>query len=330
MSANKLVVEQSIEMRKVAEHSDVQHRKLAMVQFISASIAACGAVTITHPFDVLKTRRQLQNELVRTSQLDLSRVEKISIRSVWRWEGASGVYRGLMPAYIYQILMNGFRFAIYEPCRLTLGREAKRISGVDWLQLPCNVVSGATAGAIAAAVGSPFNLVKTRLQSNSQHFATGHQHHYRGMLDAFLRIGRSGEGIRGFYHGAPAAMVRTSVGSAVQLSSYDLFKGMAVSAGLSETNIGVHFVAALTSGFLVCVAMNPFDVIMTRLYNQSVTQGQALYTGLVDCGMKTVKIEGWRALFKGFAPHYIRIGPHTLLTLMFLEQVRAVVKPMIM
>ena len=320
----------SSQLQAVSYNSN--HRRLVTLQFMSASIAACGAVTITHPFDVLKTRRQLQNELVAANKLDLSRLEKISLRSVWRWEGVSGIYRGLQPAYIYQILMNGVRFAVYEPTRLFLGKSLIPLTGgQEWIQVPCNVLSGATAGVLGAAIGSPFNLIKTRLQSSSPHFSTGHQHHYRGMTDAMIRIARSSEGLLGLYNGVPAAVLRTAVGSAVQLSSYDFLKEAAVNyAGLRSDNIAVHFAAALTSGVLVCTAMNPFDVIMTRMYNQSAKQGEALYSGLWDCAKKTVKVEGCRALFKGFVPHYIRIGPHTLLTLMFLEQVRAILKPIIM
>lgn len=307
------------------------NQRIATLQFFSASIAACGAVTVTNPFDLLKTRRQLQNELVRAQILKDVQVEKISLRSVWKWEGVGGVYRGILPAYIYQILMNGVRFAVYEPLRLTVGKEARRVTGAGaWIQVPCNAISGATAGALGAAIGSPFNLIKTRLQSFSPHFATGHQHHYKGVLDAMRKIAGGPEGIKGLYNGVQAAIVRTAVGSAVQLATYDYCKSLATPLGVRTDQIGVHFVAALTSGVLVCTAMNPFDVIMTRLYNQNVKHGERLYSGLWDCGRKTVGTEGFRALFKGFAPHYIRIGPHTLLTLMFLEQVRSVLSPFIL
>ncbi len=54
-------------------------------------------------------------------------------------------------------------------------------------------------------------------------------------------------------------------------------------------------------GLLVTIAMNPADVISTRLYNQPVVNGKGqLYTGLIDCIAKTVKTEGMRGLYKGF------------------------------
>ena len=36
--------------------------------------------------------------------------------------------------------------------------------------------------------------------------------------------------------------------------------------------------------------------------------------------MKIVRKEGVSALWKGFTPCYLRIGPHTVLTFIFLEQ----------
>ena len=82
--------------------------------------------------------------------------------------------------------------------------------------------------------------------------------------------------------------------------------------------------ASSLSGFLVTVAMNPADVISTRLYNQPVVAGRGqLYSGLVDCAVKTVRAEGVRGLYKGFFAHYLRIGPHTLLTFIFWEQIKA-------
>lgn len=36
--------------------------------------------------------------------------------------------------------------------------------------------------------------------------------------------------------------------------------------------------------------------------------------------MKVVRYEGFFSLWKGFTPYYARLGPHTVLTFIFLEQ----------
>lgn len=63
--------------------------------------------------------------------------------------------------------------------------------------------------------------------------------------------------------------------------------------------------------------MNPFDVVATRIYNQKVGER---YAGPIDCLKQTFKTEGISGFFKGWFPHYLRLGPHTILTFLFWEQ----------
>lgn len=61
---------------------------------------------------------------------------------------------------------------------------------------------------------------------------------------------------------------------------------------------------------------------MSRLYNQNGN----LYKGVFDCLSKTVKTEGFFAIYKGFLPHLARILPHTILTLSLAEQTNKLVR----
>jgi len=49
-----------------------------------------------------------------------------------------------------------------------------------------------------------------------------------------------------------------------------------------------------------------------------------LYTGTIDCLWKTTKSEGIISLYKGFVPTFLRMGPYTVLTLLFYEQLTKV------
>lgn len=51
--------------------------------------------------------------------------------------------------------------------------------------------------------------------------------------------------------------------------------------------------------------------------------GKPEYKGTFDVWSKIVRNEGILALWKGFTPYYFRIGPHTVLTFIFLEQMNA-------
>lgn len=174
---------------------------------------------------------------------------------------------------------------------------------------------------MGAISGSPFYLVKIRMQSYSEVFKIGAQTHYTGIWNGLSTIYKT-EGIKGLYRGVDAAILRTGAGSSVQLPIYEFAKRTIDKYEFVESENGRNIISSAISGLGVCIVMNPWDVLMTRMYNQ---KGN-LYTGPIDCLMKTVRIEGPMALYKGFLPHLMRIAPHTILTLTFMEKTMAMMK----
>lgn len=61
-----------------------------------------------------------------------------------------------------------------------------------------------------------------------------------------------------------------------------------------------------------------------------ITDGKPEYKGAVDVLGRVVRNEGIFALWKGFTPYYARIGPHTVLTFIFLEQMNTFYKQKIL
>ena len=49
-----------------------------------------------------------------------------------------------------------------------------------------------------------------------------------------------------------------------------------------------------------------------------------------DVIFKTVRQEGFFSLWKGFTPYYARLGPHTVLTFIFLEQMNKYYRRIVM
>ena len=94
--------------------------------------------------------------------------------------------------------------------------------------------------------------------------------------------------------------MRVAFGSATQLATYEQAKTVVAETGLLDpTSTLAYFVASCVSGLAVVTVMNPFDVMATRLYNQKVVDGKgALYTGPIDCLVKTVRAEGLRGVYK--------------------------------
>lgn len=48
--------------------------------------------------------------------------------------------------------------------------------------------------------------------------------------------------------------------------------------------------------------------------------GKPEYKGAGDVLRRVINNEGFFSLWKGFTPYYFRLGPHTVLTFIFLEQ----------
>ncbi|KAL7750641.1 Mitochondrial oxaloacetate carrier protein [Sorochytrium milnesiophthora] len=308
--------------------------------------------------EVVKTRLQLQGELMKRAAIGGQGGQQLRIynnapHAFWvivKAEGGRGIQRGLFPAYIYQILMNGTRLGAYEPVK----HAFTSLPALRWVPSEAvPVLSGFVCGIMGALISSPLFLVKTRLQAHSSDarlMSVGFQHHYRGTWHALRSIVQQEGFFRGLWRGTTASMARTGVGSAVQLSSYDSIKnyllqknvtryfsgaywrGETTSVPTSPNDISLHLCASLLTGFVAVMFMNPFDVVATRLYNQPVqstpqSAGNSpvkpkglLYSGPVDCFAKTIRTEGVAGLYKGLTAHWLRIGPHTVLTLVFFDQ----------
>lgn len=284
------------------------------LDFALGALACCAACVFTNPLEVVKTRLQLQGEL--RARGSYQRHYRGVLQALWvvgQTDGVKGLQKGLSVGLIYQGVMNGVRFGIYSYC------EALGVTSFHGGRL----LSGAVAGALGAFIASPAYLVKTHLQAQTvQAIAVGHQHNHLGVSDAFVTIYRR-EGLIGLWRGVNGAVPRVMVGSAAQLATFTSAKEW-----VSQSQVFNKFlsalIAAMISGVAVAISMTPFDVISTRLYNQPVDELRRgrLYHGFSDCMLKVYQTEGVRGLYKGMGPVFLRLAPHTVLSMVFWDTMR--------
>ncbi|XP_029659368.1 solute carrier family 25 member 35-like [Formica exsecta] len=295
-------------------------KKTPGVEFAIGALAAVGAGFFTNPVDVVKVRLQLQGEL--EARGSYKRIYKNTAHAAYliaKHEGALALQAGLVPALAFQVVLNGIRLGAYKSAqRYELIVDAQGNTDV----LRTALVSG-VAGCVGAALGSPFYLVKTQLQAQSAtSIAVGYQHSHSGSWDAFKSLWAEG-GVRGLYRGWQAGLPRLFVGSSTQLTTFGLASDWLRSLDIfPDRPILLTFLAAAIGGSCVAVAMQPFDVLATRLYNQQTdaTGKGALYKGLGDALIKIFRTEGLTGLYKGTFPTWMRIAPHTVLCLVFYEK----------
>ncbi|KAL2091577.1 hypothetical protein ACEWY4_013840 [Coilia grayii] len=286
------------------------------LDFALGAMACCGACVFTNPLEVVKTRLQLQGEL--RSRGTYQRHYRGVLQALWvvgRNDGLRGLQKGLCAGLLYQGFMNGVRLGFYS-----YAEEA------EVTQAPGgNILAGAIAGALGAFVASPAYLIKTHLQAQTvEAIAVGHQHNHQGVSSAFATIYRR-EGLQGLWRGVNGAVPRVMVGSAAQLATFSSAKEwVSDTEWFCPNSWLIALTAAMLSGLAVTITMTPFDVISTRLYNQPVDEfrkGQ-LYTGVVDCMLKVSQSEGLLGLYKGIGPVFLRLAPHTVLSMLLWDLMR--------
>lgn len=90
-------------------------RMSPLQSFVLGSLAACGAVTVTNPLDVVKTRLVLQGQMDRNAVL-LYRGPFSALFKIMRTEGPAALLKGLVPAYATQVGFQEDECAIGRTC----------------------------------------------------------------------------------------------------------------------------------------------------------------------------------------------------------------------
>lgn len=285
-------------------------------------VSSMFASIFTNPIEVVKTRMQLQGELkARGEHAVFYRNVVHGLYVVARTEGFVALQNGLPAMLGFQFFLNIFRLGSF--------RIAERRGLLKDQNGRTSVVKGAlvagVGGALGSIAGTPFYLVKTRLQSHAaKSISVGHQHKHSGTANALKEIFKN-EGVKGLFRGVLPQIPRGMAGSASQILSFTYAKDW-----LRERNWFVNsplmmsFVGANLGGLVMTLCLCPFDVVATRLCNQPVdaqNRGK-LYSGMIDCFIKMVRQEGAMSLYKGVGANYLRLGPHTVILLVCWDQLK--------
>lgn len=146
------------------------------------------------------------------------------------------------------------------------------------------------------------------------------QRGYKNVFDALKRI-TAEEGVASLWRGCSPTVIRAMVVNAAQLATYSHTKFLLLSHNIfsDPASKPLHFTASLIGGFACTAASMPVDIAKTRIQTMKVINGVPEYRGMIDVLLKVVQREGVFALWKGFTPCFLRIGPHTIINFVLLE-----------
>lgn len=261
-----------------------------------------------------KSRRGLTKEELLLVQVRLQLQQKGQLvyknsfdcmRKIWQNEGMAGLQKGLTPAIMREGSKNLFRIGMFDPLIQFLHDKDR-----DGPHIPLwkRVIAGGTSGAMGAMACNPFELVKTRMQSNAKDtIAVGHQFKYSNTFQGLWSI-VSREGILALYKGSAMSVLRSTLGSGCNMAFYTGLRDYLLDNSLMPNNAFTDAFSGLVSSFFCALLMNPVDVARTRLYNQPKDSQQ--YKSGIDVMVQLLRNEGASAFMKGFLPSFARLGPH--------------------
>ncbi|KAG1660670.1 hypothetical protein FOA52_006831 [Chlamydomonas sp. UWO 241] len=290
------------------------------VQLALTCASASVAETVTYPIDAVKTRLQLQGQHYGSSTAPRQQLGALATaRRVLRSEGLSGLYAGLTPAVARHVVYSGTRIPVYEHLRAAWAPGDGAQPGVG-----TKLAAGATAGAIGQLVAVPADLVKVRMQVDARAVAEGTRpaRLYTGVAQALRSIVASEGGVAGLWRGTSPAVQRAALVNLGELATYDTAKQVVLASGYFADGLPAHAAASVCSGLVATIVSTPADVAKTRIMGQDPSRLR-LYAGMLDCLVKTARSEGVGALYKGFLPTWVRLGPWQMVFWVSYEQLRA-------
>ncbi|NXA04142.1 DIC protein, partial [Sapayoa aenigma] len=228
---------------------------------------------------------------------------------VIRTDGFLALYNGLSASLCRQMTYSLTRFGIYETAKNYLGQGSQ--GPPPFYQ---KVLLAAAGGFTGGFVGTPADMVNVR-SPQALTLSPLAPSSYSHALDGMYRVLRE-EGLKKLFSGATVASFRGALVTIGQLSCYDQAKQLVLATGLLSDNIFTHFLSSFIAGGCATFLCQPLDVLKTRLMN---SHGE--YKGVVHCAVETAKL-GPLAFYKGFVPAAVRLVPQTILTFVFLEQLR--------
>jgi len=280
-------------------------------------LASAGAACITHPLDLLKVHLQTGSGVAATNVTEKalpntkSNVTLIGhVAKIVRSQGFLALYNGLSASLLRQITYSTTRFAIYDVAKQKVSPNGEPIS------FPMRLGMAAFAGGCGGILGTPGDMINVRMQNDIK-LPPDQRRNYRHAADGIIRTFRE-EGFRKLFNGIEWASSRAVLVTVGQLCFYDVIKQMLLNTKYFKDDLVTHFSSSLCAGAIATAITQPLDVLKTRAMNAKPGE----FKGPFHLFMFTARQGFPFVFFKGFVPAFVRLGPHTIITFVFLEQLR--------
>lgn len=253
---------------------------------MAGAFAGLCEVLVMYPLDVVKTRFQLQTK---GSAVQYTGIVDC-FRQMIRQEGFWSLYRGIISPILAEAPKRALKFSANEQYKVLFGNMP-----LEYRMF----MSGAAAGMTEAFINCPFEVVKVRMQAKENVGI------YKNTRHATMSTIRN-EGVFALYKGFEAQLWRNGVWNGTYFGVIHKIKAAMPKPTNKKEELGVNFVAGFIAGTAATTLNTPLDVVKSRKQNPA---HAVHYKWALPSVAKIYREEGFRALFKGYTPRVIRLGP---------------------
>lgn len=229
-------------------------------KILNGGIAGIVGVSIVYPIDLVKTRLQNQNSSTGEKQyknmLDC-------FKKSYKASGYLGMYRGSAVNILLVTPEKAIKLTANDAFRyILLDKQGK-------LTLPREMIAGGTAGLCQTVITTPMELLKIKMQLSAQQSTSGPR---ASALRLALEL-ISSQGLRGLYRGCLSTIMRDVSFSIIYFPLFAHLKSLGshqqgTDLVTCDAPFYWSFISGCAAGGFAAVAVNPIDVVKTRLQAQ--------------------------------------------------------------
>ncbi|NXU38256.1 S2548 protein, partial [Drymodes brunneopygia] len=236
------------------------------------------------------------------------------VLTVYRNESLAGFFKGMSFPLVSIGVYSSVVFGVFSSTQRFLN-QLRHGDPATTPSLTDMTLASIVAGVLSVGIGTPVELVKTRLQMQTQPYTKANAKLkspvpgspvYRGPIHC-LRTILQKEGIAGAYRGNVAMLLRDVPGYCAYFIPYAMFYDWITPDGNISPDPFSIWAAGGVAGAVSWAVCTPMDVVKSRLQADGVYSNQ--YKGIIDCMLQSYQNEGLKVFCRGLTVNTLRGFP---------------------
>ena len=233
--------------------------------------------------------------------------------------GIKGLYKGLDAALIRQMTYSSLRLGLFR-IMCDYYEQKKLKDNVSYLSLNLKIRLALISSFFASLISSPLDMTLIRLQTSLLFSIPQQNNNFYQLIRHIIK----NEGFISLWKGGSSNIIRVILLNVSMLTSYHHFNDlMNKKLEIKNNDLKIKLLSSLFSGFFASSISLPFYVIRTQIQKEHLksilTLNTSSHTRYLKVMLNIYKKGGLKNFFVGYSSYYLRVAPHTMITLLCLD-----------